>query len=187
MCSVIARVLHLHPRGLARYPEGDRWREDEPSPAEVRVRAMPGSSPMDSGLPPRAPRLWARRPCFPPPCVLRGRGKSSPCTPSQAATAPCHVRATCRSDQRSATVTRALSTADDHDPRASAKLCSRTGVCTNLCTRLPRMRCERWYCSRSSVASAGANSPHYAASTSTPRRDWSESRSQWWSSRTVHS
>ena len=58
-------VLHLHPRGLARYPEGGRRREDEPSPCtSAHSRKCQASSPMDSGLPPRAPRLWARRPCF---------------------------------------------------------------------------------------------------------------------------
>jgi hypothetical protein len=37
-------------------------------------------------------------------------------------------------------VTRALSTADDHDQEAGE---SRGVMCTNLCTRLPRMGCER--------------------------------------------
>jgi hypothetical protein len=35
-------VLHLHPRGQARYPEGGRRREDEPPGEGWRVRAKPG-------------------------------------------------------------------------------------------------------------------------------------------------
>jgi hypothetical protein len=35
-------VLHLHPRGQARYPEGGRRREDEPSGEGWRVRANAG-------------------------------------------------------------------------------------------------------------------------------------------------
>jgi hypothetical protein len=69
-----SRVLHLHPRGQARYPEGGRRREDEPPGKEWRVRAHAGDDEhqgdeqlencLHPGLPPRTPRLWARRPCF---------------------------------------------------------------------------------------------------------------------------
>jgi hypothetical protein len=101
------RVLHLHPRGLARYPEGGRRREDEPSPAEARVRAnVRQAVPWTRGCRP-GPRVYGlAAPVFPSPCVLRGRGKSSPCTPSQAATAPFPSRARSGGPRGSLMVTR---------------------------------------------------------------------------------
>ena len=64
------RVLHLHPRGQACYPEGGRRREDDPPGEGWRVRANAGddehqgdedleNSPPHSGLPPRAPLCMA--------------------------------------------------------------------------------------------------------------------------------
>ena len=60
-------VLHLHPRGQARYPEGGRRREDETPAGGVRVRAnttrrqAPGR---------RAPRELATRGCRPVPPLV---------------------------------------------------------------------------------------------------------------------
>ena len=60
-------MLHLHPRGQARYPEGGRRREDETPAGGVRVRAnttrrqAPGR---------RAPRELATRGCRPVPPLV---------------------------------------------------------------------------------------------------------------------
>ena len=80
-------VLHHHPRGQARYPEGGRRREDEPPGKECafaqhRRRRAPGprapaglSTP---GLPPRTPRRMDCRPrCFNPSLPTRHAAGSS--------------------------------------------------------------------------------------------------------------
>ena len=81
-------VLHLHPRGQARYPEGGRRREDEPHGEGWRVRADAGDDEHqgDEGLEnphagaraPVPPVYGSGRPAFSPPTVLRGRGRIFP-------------------------------------------------------------------------------------------------------------
>jgi hypothetical protein len=68
-------VLHPHPRGQARYPEGGRRREDEPPGEGWRVPANTGetsgtrgdehleSDPRGGSRPP-CPRVWFRSPRF---------------------------------------------------------------------------------------------------------------------------
>ena len=93
-------VLHLHPRGQARYPEGGRRREDEPPGKGWRVRANTGrrrapgrrtpgelSTP---GLPPRTPRLWARRPCFSTTLRPTRTRQDLPCTSAAEPRTPGH-------------------------------------------------------------------------------------------------
>ena len=82
-------VLHLHPRGQARHPEGGRRREDEPPGEGWRVRANAGddehqgeedleNSPAHPGLPPRTPRRMGCRPrCFNPSLPTRHAAGSS--------------------------------------------------------------------------------------------------------------
>src|SRR5262249_5865228 len=85
--------------------DGERM---NPPPQQCAFAHMPGKQ--SYGLGAAAPdpaSMGLAAPVFPPPCVLRGRGKCSPCTPSQAATAPCHLPAPCPIAQRSPTVTRA--------------------------------------------------------------------------------
>jgi hypothetical protein len=95
-------VLHLHPRGQARYPEGGRRREDEPPGEGWRVRADAGDdghqgdehleSGPGGGSRPRAPLYGSGRPAFSPLTVLRGRGGIFP-APARGNPAPCDRRA----------------------------------------------------------------------------------------------
>jgi hypothetical protein len=81
-------VLHLHPQGQARYPEGGQRREDEPPGEGWRVRAKgedaghQGDEHLEThprgGSAPVPRCVWPRRPrCFTPD-VLRGRGRIFP-------------------------------------------------------------------------------------------------------------
>ena len=83
-------VLHLHPRGQARYPEGGRRREDEPPGKEWRVRANTGDvehqgdehleNVPGGGSRPRAPRVWLRSPRFFTPYRPTRTRQDLPCT-----------------------------------------------------------------------------------------------------------
>src|SRR5260370_27419987 len=54
-----------------------------PAPGTTGQKAgLPSSSVSTSQGPAPDPAIWARRRWCRPPCVLRGRGKGSPCTPS---------------------------------------------------------------------------------------------------------
>ena len=82
-------VLHLHPQGQARYPEGGRRREDEPPRERVaRTRQMQETTSTRAtrtwrtlpypGLPPRTPRRMGCRPrCFNPSLPTRHAAGSS--------------------------------------------------------------------------------------------------------------
>jgi hypothetical protein len=76
--------------GLASYPEGGRWREDEPhgkggafAPTweTTGTRATRTWRTVTPGLAPRTPVYGSGRPAFPPPTVLRGRGRIFPAPP----------------------------------------------------------------------------------------------------------
>ena len=85
-------VLHLRPRGQARYPEGGRRREDEPPGRGWRARAStgrrrapgrraPGQPSPPGGSPPRDPAIYGlAAPSVLPPCCLRGTRQDLPCT-----------------------------------------------------------------------------------------------------------
>ena len=84
-----SRVLHLHPRGQARYPERGRRREDEPPREGWRVRANTEETSSTRATStwrtvhagaraPVPPVYGSGRPAFSPPTVLRGRGRIFP-------------------------------------------------------------------------------------------------------------
>ena len=90
-------VLHLHPRGQARYPEGGRRREDEPPGEGWRVRANTGDDEHQGdehletgprgGSAPVPPCVWPRRPAFDPLRPTRTR-QDLPCTSAGAPLTP---------------------------------------------------------------------------------------------------
>ena len=83
-------VLHLHPRGQARYPEGGRRREDEPPGKGGAFAPIPGDvehqgdehleSGPGGGSRPRAPRVWLRSPRFFTPYRPTRTRQDLPCT-----------------------------------------------------------------------------------------------------------
>jgi hypothetical protein len=86
------RTASLLPSGGASGSRMDPWGRVARSrryreTTSTRATRILEDSPVHPGDVSPGPASMARRPCFPPPCVLRGRGRCSPRTPSPAAIA----------------------------------------------------------------------------------------------------